>query len=328
MNRPPFRTAGGNMKPPEINVRPKLILMIGAAILLVILATTSVYTVQPDETAVVLTFGKYSRFETPGLKFKLPNPIESVVKVPTENQLNQEFGFRTVGMRGTQTQYQEVPDESLMLTGDLNVLDVSWITQFRIADPVEFLFRVRNIEETFRDMNESIMRTVVGDRSVNEVLTTGRQEIASEVEVQLQERCRQYEMGIEILRVVLQDVTPTDEVKPSFNEVNQAQQERERKINEALRVFNNEVPRAEGDAQRVIQEAEGYATNRVNRAQGDVAAFNALYEAYRRSPEVTRRRIYLETMERVLSKIDRKVILDDDLEGMLPLLQLGNKETP
>lgn len=326
MNRPPFRTVGGNMRPPDIRVKPKLVLLIAAGLVVLLLASSTVYTVQPDETAVVLQFGKHHREEPPGLNFKLPSPIERVIKVPTENQLNQEFGFRTVGARGTQTQYRDVPDESLMLTGDLNVLDVSWITQFRIADPVQFLFKVRNIEETFRDMNESIMRTVVGDRSVNEVLTTGRQEIASEVEVQLQDRCNQYEMGIEILRVVLQDVTPTDEVKPSFNEVNQAQQERERKINEALRVFNNEVPRARGDAQRVIQEAEGYATNRVNRAEGDVAAFNALLDAYRRSPDVTRRRIYLETMERVLTRVERKVVLDDDLEGLLPLLQLGGKD--
>jgi membrane protease subunit HflK len=209
-----------------------------------------------------------------------------------------------------------------MLTGDLNVAVVEWITQYRISDPYMYLFKVRNIGETFRDMNEAVMRTVVGDRSADEVLTIGRQEIASEVERRLQELCDQYETGIRVEQIVLQDVVPPDEVKDSFNEVNQAQQERERLINEARAEFNKVVPRARGEAQQVIQEAEGYATDRVNRAKGDAALFNALLDAYRRAPQVTRRRIYLETMQEVLPNVQRKVVLDSDLEGLLPLLSL------
>jgi membrane protease subunit HflK len=212
-----------------------------------------------------------------------------------------------------------------MLTGDLNVAVVEWTTQFRVHDPYKFLFRVRNPLDTFRDMNEAVIRAVVGDRSVTEVLTVGRQEIASEVEQRLQELCDQYETGLKIEQVVLQDVNPPDEVKPSFNEVNQAQQERERMINEARTEFNRVIPKARGEAQQAIQEAEGYATDRVNRARGDASRFESLYAAYRRAPEVTRRRIHLETMQQVLPGVERTIVLDEDLKGLLPLLSLDKK---
>jgi membrane protease subunit HflK len=214
-------------------------------------------------------------------------------------------------------------DESLMLTGDLNVAVVEWIAQYRVRDPYKYLFKVRNVDETFRDLNEAVMRQIVGDRTVNEVLTIGRQEIAAEVEVQLQKLCDAYDTGIKVEQIVLQDVNPPDKVKPSFNEVNQAQQEKERLINEALTDFNQIIPRARGEALRTIQEAEGYAADRVNRAEGDAAAFAALLDAYRRAPEVTRRRIYLETMAVVYPKAKRKVVLDDELSGVLPLLDLN-----
>ena len=209
-----------------------------------------------------------------------------------------------------------------MLTGDLNVAVVEWITQYRVSDPYLFMFKVRNPQDTFRDMNEAVMRSVVGDRSVSEVLTIGRQEIASEVERRLQEMTDQYEMGIRVEQIVLQDVNPPEPVKPSFNEVNQAQQERERMINEARSDFNRVVPRARGEAEQTIFAAEGYATDRVNRAEGDAARFRSVYEAYRRAPEVTRRRLYLETMLDLLPSIRQKVIIDQDLNGLLPLLNL------
>jgi membrane protease subunit HflK len=177
-------------------------------------------------------------------------------------------------------------------------------------------------------MNQAVMRAVVGDRSVTEVLTIGRQEIASEVEVRLQEACDQYETGLKIEQVVLQDVNPPDEVKPSFNEVNQAQQERERMINEARTAFNKVIPRARGEALQTIQEAEGYATDRVNRAKGDAARFQALLDAYRKAPEVTRRRIYLETMQRILPGVRRTIVLDEDLKGLVPLLSLSEEVKP
>jgi len=214
----------------------------------------------------------------------------------------------------------------MMLTGDLNVGVVDWTAQYRVSDPYLYLFKVRNVTDTFRDMNETVMRAVVGDRSVSEVLTIGRQEIATEVETRLQELCDQYETGIRVEQIVLQDVNPPELVKDSFNEVNEAQQERERMINEARADFNRVIPRARGEAEQTIQTAEGYATDRVNRSQGDAALFDAMRAAYARAPEVTRRRIYLETMNRLLPQIQRKVILDNDLKGLLPLLPLGQVE--
>jgi membrane protease subunit HflK len=264
------------------------------ALLVAAAVWSSVFTVAPEEVGVVLTFGEYAHEADPGLRFKLPYPIQRVIKVPVQRQLKEEFGFRTQRV-AVRSQYSKSDDEAQMLTGDLNVAVVEWTTQFRVSDPYKFLFKVRNLGETFRDMNEAVMRAVVGDRSVTEVLTIGRQEIASEVELRLQEFCDQYETGIKIEQVVLQDVNPPDAVKPSFNEVNQAQQERERLINEARTAFNRVIPKARGEALQAIQEAEGYATDRVNRARGDAARFSALLDAYRKAPDVTRQRIYLET---------------------------------
>lgn len=311
----------GNFKPPRIELPRNAITLAVLVVLGLWLVFTSFYTVDPEEVGVVLTFGAFSGTTDPGLHFKLPSPIQTVETVPVQRQLKQEFGFRTVNA-SVRSDFRDVAEESLMLTGDLNVAVVEWITQYRVADPYQYLFRVRNLDETFRDMNEAVMRTIVGDRSVSEVLTVGRQEIASQVEARLQELCDQYEMGIRIEQIVLQDVTPPDPVRPSFNEVNQAQQERERLINEARAAYNREVPRARGEALRTIQEAEGYATDRVNRSEGDAARFRQLYEAYRRAPEVTRRRLYLETMLELLPQVRNKIVIDQDIDGLLPLLNL------
>ncbi len=315
------------MKPPRPPRIPAA--SVGILLLLAIAAAglfSAIFTVQPEEVGVVMTFGKYAKEAPPGLNFKWPWPIQQVVKVPVQVQLKEEFGFRTE-RTSRRSEFGRVTEESLMLTGDLNVAEVEWITQFRVADPYSYLFKVRSIGDTFRDMNEAVMREVVGDRSVNEVLTIGREEIASQVEQRLQELCNQYETGLEIDQIVLQDVNPPDKVKPAFNEVNQAQQERERMINEAQTEYNRVIPRAAGEAQQTIQQAEGYATDRVNRARGDAEAFKALLAAYRRSPEVTRRRIYLETMNRIYPKVQNKVVLDDDLKGVLPLLPLSKEVT-
>ena len=305
------------------------------AVLGALLLWSSVFTVGPEEVGVVLTFGKYSRQAEPGLRLKWPAPIQSVTKVPVQQQLKAEFGFRTE-TPGVSTRYApgSFNDESLMLTGDLNVAVVEWTTQFRVNDPYKYLFRVRNLFDasgtrrldTFRAMNEAVMRAVIGDRSVNEVLTIGRQEIASEVEGRLQELADQYETGIKIEQIVLQDVNPPDQVKPAFNEVNQAQQEKERMINEARAQYNSLIPRSRGEALQTVQQAEGYATERVNRARGDATRFTALLAAYRRAPEVTRRRIYLETMLSVYPNVQQKIVLDQSLEGILPLLPLGPQE--
>ena len=299
---------------------------VGAVILVLVaipLLWSMWYTVDPEEVGVVLRFGRYDRRTLPGLHFKLPYPIETMEKVAVQRQLKEEFGFRTA-TPGVRTRYSPADFrlESLMLTGDLNVAVVEWITQFRVKDPYKYLFKVRNVGFTFRDMNEAIMREVVGDRSVNEVLTIGRQEIADAVKTRLQAMCDQYDIGITVDQIVLQDVNPPDPVKPSFNEVNQAQQEREKLINEARADYNRIIPRARGEALQTIQQAEGYATDRVNRAIGDAKLFDALLGAYRRAPEVTRRRIYLETMQAVFPKVKRKIVLDEKVGSILPFLNL------
>jgi membrane protease subunit HflK len=298
-------------------------------LLIMIVGLTSFYTVEPEEVGLVLLFGKYVRSTEPGLHFKLPFGIERVVKVPVQRQLKQEFGFRTV-RSGVRSQFttENHAEEANMLTGDLNAALVEWVVQYRIVDPYRFLFRVRNVQDTFRSMSEAVTRKVVGNRTVNEVLTVGRAEVALEVEQQLQELCDQYETGIKVDQVVLQDVNPPDAVKPSFNEVNQAQQEREKLINEAQSEYNKVVPRAKGEALELIQQAEGYALDRVNRAEGDATLFVATYEAYRKAPEVTRQRIYLETMHAILPQVQRKIIIDGSLKGILPLLNLDASATP
>ena len=296
---------------------------IGLAVLVAAVAVFStLYQVQPEEVGVVLRFGRFVRTTEPGLRIKAPF-IEQVEKVPVQRQLKQEFGFRTEAA-GIRTQYAAdgFADESVMLTGDLNVAVVDWIVQYRVSDPYEFLFKVRNLDETFRAMNEAVMREVVGDRTVTEVVTIGRQEIEARVVERLQALTNQYEMGIAIDQVVLQDVNPPDPVKPSWDEVSQAQQQRDRMINEARAEYNRVIPRARGEAQQTVLQAEGYALDRVNRSQGDAVRFAAIYDAYRLAPEVTRRRLYLETMQRILPAVGRKLFVAEDTTGVLPLLSL------
>ncbi len=313
---------------PEIKlpaVNWKMVRLIAMALLVLILVFTTYYTIDPEETGLVLRFGQYVRPSDPGLHFKIPFGIESVMKVPVQRQLKEEFGFRTL-RAGVQSQYSTKPyaEESNMLTGDLNAAVVEWVVQYRIVDPYKYLFRVRNVSKTFRDMSEAVMRKVVGDRTVNEVLTVGRAEVAMEVNKGLQDLCVKYETGIKVEQVVLQDVNPPDAVKPSFNSVNEAQQDKEKLINQAQSQYNAEIPKARGAALQTIQEAEGYALDRINRAQGDSALFTAMYNAYRKAPEVTRTRIYLETMNTVLPQVQRKIIVDSSLKGLIPLLNMGS----
>ena len=312
-------------RPPRVN--PRIIILIAAGLLAVMVISTTWFTVDPEEAGIVLRFGRYARTVGSGLHLKLPYPMENVVKVPVERQLKEEFGFRTESASaGAPTEYSDadLTDESLMLTGDLNVAIVEWTAQYRVRDPYKFLFKVRNVQKTFRDMNETIMREVVGDRSVNEVLTVGRQEIAAEVEQRLQALCDQYENGIKVEQIVLQDVNPPDPVKPSFNLVNQAQQEREKMINQARADYNQVIPRARGEALQTVEQAQGFAADRVNRARGDAELFSQVHAAYARAPEVTRRRMYLETMGVIYPKVKRKIVLDESLRNVLPLLPLQN----
>lgn len=285
---------------------------------------SAIKTVGPEEEGVVIQLGEYNRTVSPGLNFIIPF-VETMYKIPVQRQLKLEFGFRSTSSSNGQSQYVKSGyiDESMMLTGDLNLTDVEWVVQYRIVDSYKYLFKVRNAEKTLNDMSESAMRKIVGDRTVNEVLTVGRQEIATSVEVLLQEMCDEYENGIRVDQVVLQDVNPPEPVKPSFNAVNEAQQERETLINQAEADYNRIIPRARGEAEETIQLAEAYALTRVNGARGEAERFNSIFNAYIKSPEVTKQRIYLETLEKVLPKIGNKIITDEKGSNVLPLLNLN-----
>ena len=307
------------------NVSPNLIKYGILGVIVLIFIFTSFYTISPEEVGVILRFGKYSHTADPGLNFKIPFGIDNLTKVSVQRQLKEEFGFRTAEANvGTRTRYASGSflEESLMLTGDLNSAVVEWIVQYRINDPYKFLFKVRGTELTFRAMTEAVMREIIGDRSVDEVLTIGRQEISVSAQVKLQELCDQYETGIKVDQVVLQDVNPPDRVKPSFNEVNQAQQEKEKLINQAQSEYNKVIPRASGEAEKLIQEARGYALERENKAKGEAARFNSIYSAYRSAKDVTRQRIYLETLNKILPKVGKKLIVDEKIKGLIPLLDL------
>lgn len=318
---------GGRFRP---GIPRGMLRNIALAALALLLLLSTYYQVNADEVGVVQRFGRYVRTTEPGAHFKLPF-LEGVTRVPVQRQLKSEFGFRTTraDVRSEYAQTDETLQESLMLTGDLNVAVVEWIVQYKVRDPYKYLFKVRNLDDatgrrvtTFRDMTEAVMRAIVGDHSVNEVLTVGREKIEIDARTLLQTLCDRYETGLEVQQVVLQDVNPPDPVKPAFNEVNQAIQEKERSINDAWAEYNQVIPRAKGEAEQAIRGAEGYALQRVNNAHGDVSRFINIHEEYRKAPEVTRKRLYLETLNDILPKAGRKIIIDERNRGLLPLLNL------
>ncbi len=309
-------------------IKPGVIKIVIAAVIVLILLFGSFYQIGPEEMGVILRFGKFVRTTDPGLHLKLPLGIEKLIKVPVQRQLKLEFGFRTE-RPGIRTEYRVTPDtkkEARMLTGDLNVADVEWIVQYKIRDAYNYLFKIRDAESTFRYMNEAIVRKIVGDNSVDEVITVGRARIALEAKEELQKLCDLYEIGIEVNQLILQDVNPPEPVKPSFNEVNEALQEKERKINEAWAEYNQEIPKAEGVAEQTIRAAEGYATERVNNAEGDANRFRNVYREYARAPLVTRKRLYLEAINEVLPKMNKRIIFDEKQKNILPLLNLGEEK--
>jgi len=314
-----------NSKPPEWDKYVPYIRYAFYGIILIVLLWLTFFQVRPEEVGVITRFGRYIRQEESGLNLKIP-VLERVYKVAVERQNKEEFGFRTTST-GIQSQYTKLgtQDESLMLTGDLNLADVEWVVQYRITDAYQYLFKVREPVNTMRDISEACMRQIVGDRTVNEVLTVGRIDIALSVQEEIQRLCTEYSLGIKIEQVVLQDVNPPDPVKDAFNAVNQAQQEKETLINQARSEYNKIIPKASGQAEETIQKAEGYATERVNNALGEAARFNALYREYIKAPEVTKRRIYLETMASVIPKLGNKIIADEEGNNVIPLLQMQMK---
>jgi membrane protease subunit HflK len=297
------------------------------AVLLLAGVASSIFSVPTDSEAVITRFGKYVRTAERGFQFKLPLGIEQAALVPVKRQLKMEFGF---GTQGASNRYQisserEQLAEKNMVTGDLNAVLVEWVVQYRIDDSKAYRFHVAHPEDTLRAAAESVMRSVIGDRTVDEVITVGRDEIERECLLKLRENVEEYDMGLSIVQIQLKDVKPPMEVQPSFRDVNSAQQEREEKINLARRQYESQIPHKKGTAQKLVTEAEGYATERVNEAEGDVARFKALLEEYRRSPEITKRRIYLETLGEVVPNLGNKIILDEEAGNLLPLLNLGSQ---
>ncbi|MCX5895405.1 MAG: FtsH protease activity modulator HflK [Proteobacteria bacterium] len=285
------------------------------------------YTIQPGEVGVIQRFGRFARLSSPGLNLKLPVGLESLTKLRVQYVYTEEFGIRTI-QAGIDTEYsssKQYLDESLMLTGDLNCAVVPWIVQFRIGDPYNFLFKVRDVKKTLRDISEAVMRQVVGDRSVNDVITE-RLEIATTVKTELQKAVNDAETGITIVNVELKRTTVPDPVQPSFNEVNQSLQEKERMIYEAREAYNKVIPEASGEAQRILRESEGYALERINQAKGDTARFLSVWTEYNSAKDVTRRRLYLEAMRDVVPKLGKTYIIDPEKGGLLPLLNLGEKQ--
>ena len=296
-----------------------------AVIALMMIALTTYYTVPADSDGVVLRFGKYLTTVEPGLHFKLPLGIDDVTILKTRRQLKAEFGFVSSPYTNPDQVGGEPDREKSMVTGDLNAALVEWVVQYRIGDPKKFLFDVRNPGQTLRDLSEAAMREVVGDRTVDEVITIGRTEIEAASLAKLQELVKLYDLGIFVDQVQLKNVNPPRSVEASFNEVNKAQQDRENTVNVANGEYNKAVPKAKGEADSTIQAAEGYRFKRVNEAEGDVASFNSVLEQYVKAADVTRTRLYLETMAEVLPLAGQKVIVDDSLRQLLPILPLSAK---
>lgn len=291
-------------------------------VLVALVGFSSVYTVKQDEVGIVQLFGRYVRTTQPGLNFKLPLGIERVTKVNVKQIQTEEFGFSST-QPGSRARFSagESGNVTLMLTGDLNVALVPWIVQYRVKNPYDFLFKVRDVRLLLVDMSEAAMRLVVGDRSINEVISK-RDEIAVEARELLQKELDLAESGIHIVTIEMKKTNVPSPVQPSFNEVNQSVQEKEQMIYQAREDYNKAIPAARGEAERIIKAAEGYSLDRVNRAQGDASRFKALYNEYVKAKDVTKRRLYLESMRELFPKLGSKYIIDSDQESVLPLLNL------
>jgi membrane protease subunit HflK len=296
-------------------------------IVLIILAWSSIFTIESGSVGVIQRFGEFKRMEAPGLNFKLPFGIETVKKVSQEKVEREEFGFRDESNQQMRrfSPASDITNTSLMLTGDLNVAVVPWIVQYRVKDPYNYLFKVKDVRGLLRDLSESSMRLVVGDRSINEVITK-RGDIADQAETVLQQELDKAETGLMVVNVELKRTNVPGPVQPSFNEVNQAIQEKEKLIYQAREDYNKAIPAARGEAERTIKEAEGYALDRINRAKGDAARFESLYIEYIKAQDVTKRRLYLESIKELLPKLGSKFIVDENQKNLLPLLNLGKQQ--
>jgi len=310
--------------PPKVGkyLNPAMVTLIVAGIFVIILLATSVYIVDQTQRAVITRFGKYHVTRGPGLQFKLPFGIDRNYLVNVTTVQTEEFGYRTI-RRGNTPYYSGNADEATMLTGDLNIVDVEWIIQYRVVDPVAWLFKVNERIPTIRDVSRSVINMLVGDRAIMDIMGSERNAIEVEGIVAMNEIFRGYELGIDVIAVRLQNVTPPAGVQQAFEDVNKAIQDRERLINEGQQAYNEEIPKAKGDAERLVQVAQGYKSERVNRALGDAARFNSVLSEYQLAPDVTRQRLYYEMVEEVFKNEEGTVIIDRSLRNFLPMMNLG-----
>ncbi|MDR1238744.1 MAG: FtsH protease activity modulator HflK [Treponema sp.] len=304
-------------------ISPVAIVMIALGLVLVILLGTSVYIVDQTEEAVVTRFGRYIATKGPGLQFKLPFGIDRNYTVNVKTVQTEQFGFRTL-KSGVSSTHANQTSESTMLTGDLNIVEVGWIIQYRVVDPKAWTFNVMERTATIRDVSQSAINMLVGDRAIMDIIGTERSAIEAAGAEFMNETFRGYGLGIDVIVVKLQNIDPPAGVREAFDDVNKANQDMNRLINEGQQAYNAEIPRARGERERIIQEAQGYAVERVNRARGDVARFNSVYDEYRRSPEVTRQRLYYEMIEDVFKDEEGTVVIDRNLDNFLPLRNLGS----
>jgi membrane protease subunit HflK len=326
----------GMPRPPQVdellekfkNFKSSGIVLVVIVLVALFFGSSTFFTIETDEVGVIQRFGKYNRIGQPGLNFKLPSGIEKVTKVKVKRIYKEEFGLQTDNVSGNYRPTNESSSQgsSLMLTGDLNVAVVPWIVQYKISNPQDYLFKVKDVRAILRDMSEATMRTVVGDRSINEVISK-REEIALAAQAMLQKEMDQAQSGIRIVNLEMKKTNVPGPVQSSFNEVNQAIQEKEQTIYKAREEYNKAVPLARGEAKRVIKDAEGYAIDRVNRAQGDATKFSAIYQAYAKAKEVTKKRMYLESMLEIFPNLGPKYIIDSEQKNMLPFLNMGGGQS-
>lgn len=308
-------------KTANVELNPKQLTIILVVMSVAFLGFNSFSKIEPNEQGVVLRLGKYKETLEPGPHFVVPL-VDRVYVVETEVIHKVEFGYRSQDSSDRTTYRKGILKESLMVTGDLNMAEVEWSVQYKIEEPFKYLFKVRDPIETLRDLSRSVMSQVVGDRSVYEALTVGRNSIEIESRDSLQKAINEYDMGLKLVALKLQNVLPPDSVKPSYNEVNEAEQYRERLVNEAQRERNSLVPKARGEAKQRLEQSEGYRIDRVNRAKGEAERFITVYNEYTKAKDVTRKRMYLETMNEVLQGMDSVILVDEKQTGVLPLLNL------
>lgn len=315
----------GNQNPPNRTAGISKIILIVLAIFILTGAYSSFYTIEPGEVGVVLRFGEYNRTTGPGLNFKIPY-MEDLIKVDVGTVRKEEFGFRT-----RQPAQQSVFDrrgleiESLMLTGDKNVINCAWIVQYRVEDPFNFLFKVDNVSQAIRDSSEMVTRRIVGNMDFDYVLSN-REILANKAKEELQDQLSMLEAGVRVVTLQFLDINPPDPVKPAFNEVNEADQDMKRLVNEAEATYNKIIPKARGTAKRIVEEAHGYAVQRVNEARGETNRFISILKEYQNAPEVTRKRMYLEAMQRILPGVDHIFVMDKSQQNLLPFLDLSKRQ--